>query len=219
MKTEHLRHIVKPVCSLLFGGVILLAAGCAMWRIPTLTLCNGPASETALLKIPFNVDIRSLDGIPVSKPFGQDEAYIRIAAGSHKAEVRYSILQPVQGNDVEKIQSDYYILSFDCLAGGTYRLECHDPQTVEGVRRFAMAPVFTVLPRVTAIKQAPVPPVVAPAPAAPAAPAPKPRITPNTDRSSALMRVWEKATPSERKAFLESMSPPRCETTDPVPAP
>jgi hypothetical protein len=65
-------------------------------------------------------------------------------------------------------------------------------------------------------------PVVQPAPA----PVPKPvappvpvRITPNTDISSELKRLWDLASPADRKAFLESMTPPHCEVTDPVPAP
>ncbi|MEI8122725.1 MAG: hypothetical protein WCI20_11775, partial [bacterium] len=44
-------------------------------------------------------------------------------------------------------------------------------------------------------------------------------IAPNTDISKELKRLWEKATPSERRAFLESMTPPPCEFTKPVPAP
>lgn len=220
MKPETVRHTFKHACLGVLSGVVLLVAGCATWKTSTIVLCNGTAGETALLRIPFNVDIRSLDDRPVCKTFGQDEAVIKIEPGSHKAEVRYSVLQPASGNDFEKIQSDYFVISFDCLGGGTYRIECQDPNTLEGARRFARAPVFAVLPRVSAVKPVPTPPAAAPTAAvAPAIPAPKPRITPNTDRSSELMRVWEKATPEERKVFLESMSAPRSETTDPVPAP
>ena len=64
--------------------------------------------------------------------------------------------------------------------------------------------------------------ISAPAPVRPkpvVAPVRPPRITPNTDISAELKRLWEKASPVERKAFLESMTPPPCELTAPVPAP
>jgi hypothetical protein len=218
MKDNPLSRIMKPVCLALLSIVALFPAGCATWKTPTLILYNGDASEAALLKVPFNVDIRYLDGVPVAKAFGQDEALIRIEPGSHTVEARYAILYPLPGSDFEKIQSDYYAFSFDCLPGGTYRIECNDPRTLEGARRFARTPVFSVLPRVTVLRKTPIPP--APAPVLESdRPVEKPRITPNTDKSSELKRVWENASPAERRAFLESMNPPHCETTEPVPAP
>jgi len=182
----------------------MFATGCATWKTQSVVIYGGPTSEAALLRVPANVDIRSIDNEYVSKDFGHDELLIQIGPGSHKAEVRYSTLYPTTGNDYEKIQSDYFIISFDCLTGGTYRVECADPQTLDETRRFARNPSFLVLPHVIAVKSAPAPTTLTfpPASVIPAQPPSK------TDSSSNLKREWEKASPADRKAFLDSINPP-----------
>jgi len=198
------------------GSALILAStpvGCAMWMAPITVMYGGPANETAILRVPFNVEIRSLDGEQVSKGIGQDDLRIQIGPGSHRAEVRYSVLYPTTGGDFEKIQSDYCLISFDCLTGGTYRIECDDPRTLDATRRYARHPSFRVLPHVTA----PVQPAVSVEKPAPSIPAPATPSGRAQDGASAteLKRVWEKATPAERQAFLDSMKAPHSATPPP----
>ena len=198
------------------GAAVILSmfpVGCAMWTAPITVMYGGAANETAILRVPFNVEIRSLDGEQVSKGIAQDDLRIQIGPGTHRAEVRYSVLYPTTGGDFDKIQSDYYLISFDCLAGGTYRIECDDPRTIDATRRYARHPSFRVLPHVTI----PVPPAVSAEKPAPSIPVPATPSGRAQDGASAteLKRVWEKATPAERRAFLDSMNAPRSATPPP----
>ena len=203
------------------AAMMVLVSGCASLKAP-MVIYGGAPEDVALLRIPFNVDIRGLDGNQVAKGLGRDEVTLQIGPGSHKAEVRFSVLYPLTGSNFEKVESDYFIISFDCVAGGSYRVECDDPHTLEDTRRYARKPVFRVIPvSLPAVKPADkaAPVVTAVKPAA-SAPAPAPAVKADKAASSSeLKRVWDTASPAERKAFLDSMTSPKSTMTEPVPVP
>lgn len=190
--------------------VMLLGSGCASLQVPLVVMYGGATEDVAQLRIPFNVDIRDLDGNQVAKGLGRDEMIFQIGPGNHKAEVRYSVLYPLTGNDYEKVESDYYRISFDCAAGGSYRIECDDHKTLEATRRFARKPVFRVIP-VSLPSSKPADKTVATQ-----APAAKDG---NDTSSFELKRMWDNATPAERKTFLDSISSPKSTMTQPMPVP
>jgi Uncharacterized protein conserved in bacteria (DUF2057) len=186
---------------------LLLGSGCVSRQAPLVVLYGGAAEDVAQLRIPFSVDIRDLDGNQVAKGLGRDEVILQIGPGNHKAEVRYSVLYPLTGNDYEKVESDYYRISFDCAAGGSYRIECDDHKTLEATRRFARKPVFRVIP--VSLPSA--------KPANKTVPAPAPAVKDGNDTSSVeLKRMWDNATPAERKAFLDSITSPKSTMTKPM---
>lgn len=202
----------------LLAGVIAtgLMTGCASWTTGSNVLYGGPADEASILRIPCNVDVRSIDGTPVSKGIGQDELLIQISPGQHRAEVRYSSLFP-DGNEIEKVTSDYYAITFCSATGEAYRVTCDDPRTLPEARRLARKPAFAVAPIEVAH-----PVTIQPPPASPAVSTSVLATSPDrqaNETTAALRRLWDQATPAERQAFLDSMNAPRHETTKPVPAP
>ena len=85
---------------------LLMGSGCASLQVPLVVLYGGASEDVALLRIPFNVDIRDLDGNQVGKGLGRDEMIFQIGPGAHKAEVRYSVLYPLAGSNFEKVESN-----------------------------------------------------------------------------------------------------------------
>lgn len=192
-----LRHVVR----LGLGALALGLTGCVSGPA-SVVLYGGAPEEVAILRIPFNIDIRSLDGAEVSKALGRDEVALQIAPGSHQVEVRYSSLYPTRGSDFEKIESAYYVVRFDCARGWVYRIDCDEPRSLDAARRYARSPVFRILTvtaggggeSVSGARQNAAHGEV-PTTASGAA----------SDTVSELRQVWDKASPAQRKAFLNAI--------------
>ncbi len=202
-------HIAR--CLLASGAFVLGMTGCR--SVTTLNLYNGPdvpAAQLTTLVVPWCINLRTIDGLPAPSTLANEMRLI-LGPGAHTMEARYVVLYPTQGSDTEKIASDYVRVKFNGKAGATYTICSKDPKTLEATRRYAAnvelwveEDAHGVVKKVSAgnsgsLKESPAvmhTEGVAPAPAAG-----------NPDVQAQLQAIWDKASESDRKAFVNKVTP------------
>ena len=198
-------------CSLLAPLVaVFIMTGCR--SVTTLQLYNGPdvpPGQLTTLVVPWCISLRTIDGAEAPTTLA-NELRLILGSGPHSMEARYVVLYPTQGNDTEKITSDYIRLKFTGEPGKTYTICSKDPKTLDEARKYAAHVSLWIEENAGgAAKGTALKPSVPQTPAttdtkgqAQSSVAAGPKVQ-NPDVKAQLQQLWEKASEQDRKAFLD----------------
>jgi Uncharacterized protein conserved in bacteria (DUF2057) len=207
------RNRFSPITRCLLASVVVVLGMTGCRSVTTLILYNGPdvpAAQLTTLVVPWCITLRTIDGLPAPSTLANEMRLI-LGPGPHTMEARYVVLYPTQGSDTEKIASDYVRVKFNGKAGATYTICSKDPKTLEAARRYAAnvelwveEDARGVVNKVSAgnsgsLKESPT--VMHTEGAAPA-----PAVG-NPDVQAQLQAIWDKASESDRKAFVNKVTP------------
>lgn len=128
------------------GLFAIMLAGCAA-QGPA-KLYEGPlkpAAETAMIRLPEQVQVMAMDGQEQTGSLLQRDQLLAVLPGEHVFSLRYVELFQINSEDHEVVRSRQSALRFTAEAGREYRIEMDKQGSLVAARKFAKDPKFRLV--------------------------------------------------------------------------
>ncbi|HCT41833.1 MAG TPA: hypothetical protein DF427_11925 [Moraxellaceae bacterium] len=104
-----------------------------------------PAAETAMIRLPEQVQVMALDGQEQTGSLLQRGQLLAVLPGEHVFSLRYVELFQINSEEHEVVRSRQSALRFTAVAGHEYRIEMDKQGSLEVARKFAKDPKFRLV--------------------------------------------------------------------------
>lgn len=104
-----------------------------------------PAAETAMIRLPEQVQVMALDGQEQTGSLLQRDQLLAVLPGEHVFSLRYVELFQINSEEHEVVRSRQSALRFTAVAGHEYRIEMDKQGSLEVARKFAKDPKFRLV--------------------------------------------------------------------------
>jgi uncharacterized protein YccT (UPF0319 family) len=128
--------------------VIFLLGLTACQSQPTFQAYPGPAkpaAEGASVFIPKEFNLLNVNGDSYNQPLMGNGTLVRLLPGSHKIVIKYLDFWTINADNVERVESQPMLLSFDAKAGETYRIVSQEFNDVETAKAFVNNPEVDII--------------------------------------------------------------------------
>lgn len=103
------------------------------------------AAETAMIRLPEQVQVMALDGQEQTGSLLQRDQLLAVLPGEHVFSLRYVELFQINSEEHEVVRSRQSALRFTAVAGHEYRIEMDKQGSLEVARKFAKDPKFRLV--------------------------------------------------------------------------
>lgn len=131
---------------LVMGFFAIMLAGCA--APGPAKLYEGalkPAAETAMIRLPEQIQVMALDGQEQTGSLLQRDQMLAVLPGEHVFSLRYVELFQINSEEHEVVRSRQSALRFTAVAGHEYRIEIDKQGNLDAARKFAKDPKFRLV--------------------------------------------------------------------------
>lgn len=128
------------------GFLVIMLAGCA--APGPAKLYEGvlkPATETAMIRLPEQVQVMAMDGQEQAGNLLQRGQLLAVLPGEHVFSLRYVELFQINSEEHEVVRSRQSALRFTAEAGHEYRIEMDKQASLAVARKFAKDPKFRLI--------------------------------------------------------------------------
>lgn len=134
-----MRHILRFTIIFLLFGFLVLAVSCS--TVNAVWVYSGEereANEIAILYLPEAMDMVSIDGKKMDRPFVRTGGVeYHFLPGTHEIRIIYIKYWDINTEEFETLVSDIVVLRQNMQSGHTYRVEYESPNSLESARAFA----------------------------------------------------------------------------------
>lgn len=117
----------------------LLLAACSSQPIKLYSGPERPAEQLAVVKLPVELELLSINGKPVDAPFallGMGDRQLQLLPGRYQLLVFYENIWETSGDSHTTIQSKPVTLTMTLETGHTYQVSFNEAQSIEQARAF-----------------------------------------------------------------------------------